>query len=86
MQLQAASNISLGHAGRVVIVTGAGSGIGRATALLFAQEGAAVSIVDINHEQGASAVREIEAAGGRAIGAEDQGEFGQAVADRQDRL
>jgi NAD(P)-dependent dehydrogenase (short-subunit alcohol dehydrogenase family) len=53
--------------GRVAIITGGASGIGRATALLFAQEGAAVVIVDINAEQGQSTVDEIESTGGKAI-------------------
>ncbi|MEM7219377.1 MAG: SDR family oxidoreductase [Pseudomonadota bacterium] len=52
--------------GRRVIVTGAGSGFGRATAMRFAQEGASVLVADMN-ESGANAVAaEIEAAGGRA--------------------
>jgi NAD(P)-dependent dehydrogenase (short-subunit alcohol dehydrogenase family) len=51
----------------VALITGGASGIGRATAILFAQEGAAVAIVDINKEGGLSIVKEIEAAGGKAI-------------------
>ncbi|MEX2245537.1 MAG: glucose 1-dehydrogenase [Dehalococcoidia bacterium] len=53
--------------GKVAIVTGAASGIGRASALLFAREGAAVVAADW-HEDGAKQVAsEIEANGGRAI-------------------
>jgi NAD(P)-dependent dehydrogenase (short-subunit alcohol dehydrogenase family) len=52
---------------KVAIVTGGGSGIGRATALLFASEGAAVCCADLNLENAASVVHEIESAGGRAL-------------------
>jgi NAD(P)-dependent dehydrogenase (short-subunit alcohol dehydrogenase family) len=52
---------------KVALITGGASGIGRATAVLFAQEGAAVAIIDVNAEQGQSAVAEIESAGGKAI-------------------
>lgn len=52
--------------GKVALVTGAGSGIGRASALAFAREGARVVVSDINHEGGAQTVRAIEALEGEA--------------------
>lgn len=52
--------------GRSIIVTGAGSGIGRATALLFAAQSAKVVVADINAEAVKEVVAEIEAAGGSA--------------------
>jgi NAD(P)-dependent dehydrogenase (short-subunit alcohol dehydrogenase family) len=53
--------------GKTALITGGAGGIGRATALLFASEGAAVGIVDLNQEQGQEVAREISTAGGRAI-------------------
>jgi len=53
--------------GKTAIVTGAAGGIGRATAFLFASEGAALVAVDLNQEAGQDLVREISSAGGRAI-------------------
>lgn len=51
---------------KVALITGAGSGIGRESALLFAQEGAAIVVVDVNDGGGAETVAMIEANGGEA--------------------
>lgn len=52
---------------KVVIITGAGRGIGRAAALLFASEGARLALVDINEESGEAAAEEVRLQGGEAI-------------------
>jgi NAD(P)-dependent dehydrogenase (short-subunit alcohol dehydrogenase family) len=45
--------------GKTAFITGGAGGIGRATALLFASEGAAVGIVDLNQEQGQEVARNL---------------------------
>ncbi|HBF79819.1 MAG TPA: 3-ketoacyl-ACP reductase [Streptomyces sp.] len=53
--------------GRSVVVTGAGSGIGRATALRFAEEGARIVIADIDGEAAQAVADEVAQAGGAAV-------------------
>jgi NAD(P)-dependent dehydrogenase (short-subunit alcohol dehydrogenase family) len=58
--------MSFDHTGRVAFVTGAGSGIGRATAARLASEGASVAVVDVNHDGARETAELIAGAGGRA--------------------
>jgi len=51
---------------KVALITGAGSGIGREAALLFASEGASVVVADVGDDAGRETVSQIETAGGRA--------------------
>lgn len=53
--------------GKIALVTGAGSGIGRASALAFVREGAKVLVADVNDEGGQETVKLIEQAGGEAV-------------------
>ena len=52
---------------KVAVITGAGSGIGRESALLFAREGARVVVADVNDDAGQAVVEELRAAGGVAV-------------------
>jgi NAD(P)-dependent dehydrogenase (short-subunit alcohol dehydrogenase family) len=53
--------------GKVALITGGGSGIGRATAIVFGREGAKVAIADYNRDGGEQTVRMIKDAGGQAL-------------------
>ena len=53
--------------GKVAIITGGGSGIGKASALLFAKEGASVVVADLNEEAGSTVVKQISNEGGNAL-------------------
>lgn len=53
--------------GKTAVITGAGSGIGKAVALLFAKQGAEVHVVDLNEEACKATVAEIQAENGKAV-------------------
>jgi NAD(P)-dependent dehydrogenase (short-subunit alcohol dehydrogenase family) len=63
------TNSSGSFAGKVAFVTGGGSGIGRATALAFAREGASVAVADVSEQANQETASLIEKQGGRAIAA-----------------
>lgn len=53
--------------GKIAVITGAGAGIGKASAMLFAKEGASVGLLDHKAELGTKAAKAIEDGGGRAV-------------------
>ncbi len=71
--------------GKVALVTGAGSGIGKAAALRFAREGAMVGVLSHTQDEIRKTAQEIEQAGGKAIplvaDVADEGQMKKAVAD-----
>lgn len=54
-------------AGKIAVITGSGSGIGRSSALLFAAEGATVIVNDLDAEKGRETAEDIAASGGSAV-------------------
>lgn len=62
------SKLSRSIAGKTALITGAASGMGRATAHLFADEGARVVVTDLDLEKVTTVVNEIKSAGGEALG------------------
>ena len=64
------SRLSRSIEGKVALVTGAASGMGRATAFLFADEGARVAALDVNGPGAREVAERIERAGGAALGLE----------------
>ena len=78
---------------KVAVVTGGGSGMGEATSLLFAEEGAAVAIADLDYEKAAAVATRIQDSGHRArahrvdVTDEEQvGRFVEAVLDEFHRI
>src|SRR5689334_21431822 len=53
---------------KVALITGAGAGMGREAAVLFAEEGARIVVADIDGAAAAETVKKVEASGGQAIG------------------
>lgn len=61
------TNVQIDYKGKVALVTGAASGIGRATALKFAASGASLVLADLTEEAGEQLAQEIRKSGGKAL-------------------
>src|SRR5437868_5491356 len=66
-QIMTTTNQKGSFAGKIAFVTGAGSGIGRATALAFARDGANVVVTDVSEQGNQETARLIEELGGRVL-------------------
>ena len=88
--MDAIKKLSRSLKGRGVLVTGAASGMGRATAHVFAQEGALVAVTDINEAGVTRVVDEIKSEGGNAHGwrldVMDHGDIKRVVGEVADRF
>ena len=80
------SKLSRSIAGRVAIITGAASGMGRATAYVFADEGAHLALVDRAADGVAAVADEIRAAGGTATAYAADLADGDAIAPLVERI
>ena len=65
--MESFNNLSRLIKGRVALITGAASGMGKATAQVFAAEGARVIVADINEDEAKNVCKQIESDGGEAL-------------------